>query len=62
MHSDLKKAISAWNDDVDDKAAQLIRGGIAPWDAMERAAKIVSARREREAIDRLIERKRDDDL
>lgn len=45
MNSDLADAIREWNCEVDNEAVELIESGVAPYDAVERAKSIVSARR-----------------
>lgn len=45
MISDLKDAIRSWEREVDREAIELIEAGVAPYDAIEKAKGIVSARR-----------------
>jgi hypothetical protein len=41
--------MSSWRIEADDVAAELIRSGVPPWQAIERATEIVRERRQREA-------------
>ena len=48
MRTDVRAAIEAWDDEVDDETVRLIGRGVPPHDAVVRACLIVSARRLRE--------------
>lgn len=45
MNTDLKNAIASWNYEVEEEAIRLIERGTAPYDAIEKAKRIVSERR-----------------
>ena len=49
MNSALQQAIREWDAEVDREAIRLIKAGVPPFDAVERARKIVERRRQQAA-------------
>ena len=49
MRWDFDSERRAWNSEVDAEAARLIRAGVPPYDAVQRARDIVSESRKRKA-------------
>ncbi len=45
MNFDLQQAIRDWNREVEREATELIEAGVPPFEAMEKAKQIISARR-----------------
>lgn len=45
MNHEVKEATREWEQEVDRETVKLIREGIAPYDAVERARRIVERRR-----------------
>jgi hypothetical protein len=50
MTHDLESAIADWNAEVDREAAKMIREGVPPFDAVQRARDLVQRRRSRKAV------------
>lgn len=45
ISTDLKDAIRKWDFEVEQEAIELIEAGVPPYDAIEKARQIISARR-----------------
>jgi len=51
------RAVEGWQREVDSEAAQLVRDGVEPFEAMRRAKEIVSNRRREQSRARTLEEK-----